>query len=119
MGARWESALDKQIREAQERGEFDNLPGSGKPLSGLDEPYDENWWVKGLLRREALPDDPSLRKEIEGLPERVGRLTLESSVREIVADLNNRIKAHGEDVAPVDVTAVVEAWRANRTKKRR
>src|SRR5947209_7840921 len=28
----WESAVDKQIREAEERGEFDNLPGTGKPL---------------------------------------------------------------------------------------
>jgi Domain of unknown function (DUF1992) len=28
----WESAVDKQIREAEERGEFDNLPGKGKPL---------------------------------------------------------------------------------------
>jgi hypothetical protein len=28
----WESAVDKQIREAQERGDFDALPGSGKPL---------------------------------------------------------------------------------------
>jgi hypothetical protein len=118
MVAGWESAVDKQIREAQERGEFDNLPGSGKPLSGLNEPYDENWWVKGLLRREALPDDPSLRKEIEALPARVGRLTLESSVREIVADLNKRIKQHGTDVPTVDVTTVVETWRASRATKR-
>src|ERR1051325_4406897 len=28
----WESAVEKQIREAEERGEFDNLPGKGKPL---------------------------------------------------------------------------------------
>jgi len=29
----YESAVEKQIREAQERGDFDNLPGRGKPLS--------------------------------------------------------------------------------------
>ncbi|HEX8969054.1 MAG TPA: DnaJ family domain-containing protein [Chloroflexota bacterium] len=28
----WETAVDRQIREAQERGDFDNLPGRGKPL---------------------------------------------------------------------------------------
>ena len=28
----WENAVDRQIREAQERGDFDNLPGRGKPL---------------------------------------------------------------------------------------
>ncbi|HET7799540.1 MAG TPA: DnaJ family domain-containing protein, partial [Humibacillus xanthopallidus] len=25
----WESPVEKQIREAQERGDFDNLPGAG------------------------------------------------------------------------------------------
>jgi hypothetical protein len=28
----WESVVERQIREAQERGDFENLPGSGKPL---------------------------------------------------------------------------------------
>ncbi|MFN2413463.1 MAG: DUF1992 domain-containing protein [Pyrinomonadaceae bacterium] len=27
-----DTALEKQIREAMERGDFDNLPGRGKPL---------------------------------------------------------------------------------------
>jgi hypothetical protein len=55
MTARWESAIDKQIREAQARGDFDNLPGTGKPLPDIDQPYDENWWVKNLLQRENEP----------------------------------------------------------------
>jgi DnaJ family protein C protein 28 len=39
-GARnWESWLDQQIREAQERGEFDNLPGKGQPLDLTPNPY--------------------------------------------------------------------------------
>src|ERR1700733_4201865 len=95
MTARWESAIDKQIREAQERGDFDNLPGTGKPLPDLNQPYDENWWVKGLLKRESEASPSALlalRKEIESLPERLQRLTLESSVKEIVTDLNKRIR---------------------------
>jgi len=28
----WESDIDRRIREAQERGDFDRLPGQGKPL---------------------------------------------------------------------------------------
>jgi hypothetical protein len=31
--SRFESALDRQIRAAEERGEFDDLPGKGKPLA--------------------------------------------------------------------------------------
>ena len=35
----WESAVDQQIREAQELGKFDNLPGRGKPLDLKPNPY--------------------------------------------------------------------------------
>lgn len=115
MTARWESVVDKQIREAAERGEFDNLPGAGKPLPDAGQPYHEDWWVQGLLRREAMPDSPALRQEIEALPARVARLRLESSVRDIVKDLNRRIREHAADaVRPLDADAVVAAWRATR-----
>lgn len=117
MTSRWESVVDKQIREAEERGEFDNLPGAGKPLTGLDQPYDENWWVKALLRRERVADPASLRSEVDRLLERVSRLTLESSVRDIVADLNTRLRNAGES-ATVDADAVVRAWRERRTGTR-
>jgi DnaJ family protein C protein 28 len=40
----WESAIDKQIREAMERGEFDNLPGAGKPLDLSDDPHTPDDW---------------------------------------------------------------------------
>jgi len=29
---RWESLVDKKIREAMEAGEFDNLAGTGQPI---------------------------------------------------------------------------------------
>ena len=35
----WESWIDQQIREAQERGEFDNLPGKGRPLDLTPNPH--------------------------------------------------------------------------------
>ena len=34
-----ESWVDQQIREAQERGEFDNLPGTGQPIDLTPNPY--------------------------------------------------------------------------------
>jgi len=46
----YESWVDKQIREAQERGDFDDLPGAGKPLPHLGDPDDADWWVKGAPR---------------------------------------------------------------------
>jgi hypothetical protein len=37
---RYESPADRAIREAMERGEFDDLPGAGKPLTNLGDPDD-------------------------------------------------------------------------------
>lgn len=121
-----ESRIDRQIREAQERGEFDDLPGAGKPLPGHNQPYDENWWVKGLMRRENLtfvgPPLLALRKEIEELPRRLARERTENSVRLHVADLNDRIVTARNapsdgpriTVDTVDVEEVVRTWRASR-----
>ena len=35
---RWESAVDRVIRQAMEEGEFNDLPGEGKPLDINDDP---------------------------------------------------------------------------------
>jgi hypothetical protein len=45
---------DNTIRAAIEAGEFDNLPGFGKPIASIDDPYDPYWWVRQKLRREEL-----------------------------------------------------------------
>lgn len=123
----YESLVDKQIRLAQERGEFDNLPGAGKPLPGRGEPDDELWWVKGYLRREGLSTEPllptslQLARQIERLPETVRKLGSEQLVRAAVSDLNRRIADYlrapsGPQVRvrPVDPEAIVRQWRANR-----
>jgi hypothetical protein len=49
--AHWESAVEQQIREAQERGEFDNLPGKGKPVP--HEPWDGDWALAHHVLRQA------------------------------------------------------------------
>ena len=125
-GASFESWVDKQISDAVDRGEFDNVPGAGKPIANLDKPYDEVW-VAGLLRREGvstedmLPTPLRLRKEIERLPETVRKLRSEEAVRDVVAELNQRILAEVRlpsgppiPVAPVKVDAVVARWRDDR-----
>ena len=45
---------DDKIRTALLRGEFDNLPGLGKPSPVIDEPYDPNWWLRRKLKAESL-----------------------------------------------------------------
>jgi hypothetical protein len=130
-GHTFESWVDKQIREAAERGEFDNLPGTGKPIPGQGRPDDENWWLREYLRREAVPAESLLPKslrlklEAERLPDTVRNLRTEQDVRSAVADLNARIRdwvrfPEGPRVAlsTVDAESIVEAWLAGRTSRR-
>ena len=45
---------ENKILAAIEAGEFDNLPGFGKPFSFVDEPYDPLWWLRQKLKIEEL-----------------------------------------------------------------
>jgi DnaJ homologue, subfamily C, member 28, conserved domain len=49
-----ELIAERRIRQAMEEGQFDNLPGLGKPIPDIDEPYDPLWWVRKWMRREKL-----------------------------------------------------------------
>ena len=46
--------VDLQIKQAMERGEFDNLPGAGKPIKNLGTQHDPDWWIKQLIGREKI-----------------------------------------------------------------
>jgi hypothetical protein len=123
----YESWVDRQIREAIERGEFTNLPGEGKPIRGLNGRDDENWWVKAYLERERLPlplpTALALRKEVMELAETLADVPDEESVREIIRDLNHRnatshrIRVDGPPIVIrlVNVEQAVAEWRRRRT----
>ena len=129
--AHWyESSIDRQLREAAERGEFDDLPGKGKPLRGYGGEYEDDWWVKDWLEREGataavIPATLALRRETEDLDDKVDRLRSEREVRDHVADLNERIgRANvglmdGPPVVlrPFDADRVVAAWRERRSAR--
>ena len=73
--------VDLQIRQAMERGEFDRLPGAGKPIEGLGAEHDPEWWLKGLIEREriaVLPASLSLRKEDAELDDRLDTIHVEA-----------------------------------------
>jgi len=63
--SQWESAIDTQIREAQERGDFDNLPGQGRPLPA--DVWDDEWGLAYHILRQAGETLPwiSLGRDIE------------------------------------------------------
>ncbi|MEU8300461.1 DUF1992 domain-containing protein [Micromonospora sp. NPDC048909] len=123
----WEATVEAQIRSAQERGEFDNLPGAGKPIPGRNQPYDESWWIKSFMEREKLPSELllpiplQLRRKIERVPHDVRDLPTEQAVRAFCAVLNTEVMAWlrmptGPKVVvrPVNVDEVVRRWRDER-----
>ncbi|WBO66607.1 DUF1992 domain-containing protein [Streptomyces camelliae] len=125
-GVPFESWVDKQIRDAQRRGEFEELPGAGEPLpTEVDSTYDELWWIKRKLAREGLsvlPPALALRKEAEDALEAAYAAPSERIARKIIEDVNVKIKdmmfkpPPGPPLGkkPYDVDEVVREWRQRR-----
>jgi hypothetical protein len=121
--------VDLQIQQAIARGEFDNLPGTGKPIKNLGAEHDPDWWVKQLIEREqitgVLPPALQLRKDDAELDARLDRLHIESQVRRELEEFNARvIKARYTPIdgpplitQPRDVEAEVGAWRERRAAR--
>lgn len=121
----WDHLADERIRQAQADGQFDNLPGFGRPIPGIDEPHDELWWVKDKLKREqlsSLPPALAIRLDVERTLAAILLLGDEGEVRRVLAALNERIAKAGfgvvwgppVDVQSLDVEERVAAWRAAR-----
>ena len=59
---------EAKIQAAIEEGEFDILPGFGKPFSFDDQHYDPNWWVRNKVKRESLEKlfspTPEIRRQL-------------------------------------------------------
>ncbi|WP_328482210.1 DUF1992 domain-containing protein [Streptomyces sp. NBC_00377] len=125
-GVPFESWVDKQIRDAERRGEFDQLPGTGQPLPEIaDTAYDELWWIKRKMAREGLsvlPPALALRKEAEDALAAAYAAPSERLVRKIVTDVNVKLRdmmfkpppGPPLGMQPYDVEAVVREWRERR-----
>lgn len=127
--SRFESLLDRQIRAAQERGEFDDLPGAGKPLPSDSAPYRPDWWVEQAVNREnagafAIPPTLALKKVADELRAGAVDYRTESAVRAAVADYNEqavrarRLPQEGLRaiiLPPLNADRIVAAWRAARS----
>jgi len=121
--------VDHQIRQAMARGEFDNLPGAGKPLR-LPDRHDPDWWVKGLIEREkltgVLPPALALRKEDAEFDAALDRMATEEEVRRALAEFNQRVvearrQLQGGPPVVTPTRAVedeVNLWRQRRAERR-
>jgi hypothetical protein len=118
----WESWIDRQIRRARDRGDFEDLPGAGRPLANLDQPFDELWWVKEKLRREELSyaaPSVALRKDVHDALQAALRAKSEAEVRRLIAAINEQIREANRAgirgpslmLTTLDADRVVGQWR--------
>lgn len=113
---RYQDAVEEQIREAMERGEFDDLPGRGRRLELRDD--DPAWWARRKIQEMRRQDQVvELIAEVEREIERMWSLPDEAAVRVRVAAINSRIELLNEELtgeetlATLDPRAAVHSWR--------
>ena len=68
--------VEEKIREAMEKGEFDDLPGKGRPLAFDDDavPEDKRLAYKVLKNAGCIPPELELKKEILRLRELISAI---------------------------------------------
>jgi len=121
--------VETSIQQAIRRGDFDNLPGAGKPLPGLTGTHDPDWWIRRKIEREQLtglgPPALLLRTEDAELDAKLDRLASESTVREHLESFNRRVieaRRQLQGGPPVitrtrDVDDEVARWRQRRDER--
>lgn len=123
--------VEVSIEQAIRRGDFDNLPGAGKPIPGLGATTDPDWWIRRKIERERLtglgPPALTLRTEYASLSRRLDELRTEIEVREHLEDFNRRVVEARRQllggppvVTPtVDVQEWVDGWNQRRAEAAR
>jgi hypothetical protein len=121
----FESFVERQIRDAQLAGEFDQLPGFGKPLEDLGDLHDDQWWLRRKLQREQLsllPPGLAIPLEVHRRRSRILQADREGDVRQALLQLNDWIRDANLSVTwgppstalPLNVEAKLDCWRATR-----
>lgn len=112
--------VERKIAAAIERGDFDDLPGLFRPLSGLTGADDPDWWAKAFLKRERLRD-VEIDRALEAQRRLSSALTIESrdaferelaGINSIIAEVNTEL---GDDRIPlVDEKEAIAIWQSMR-----
>ena len=130
-----ETLLDRQIREAAERGEFENLPHRGRPLPNDENPYAAEWglafhvlknagfappWIEAdkevralLARRDAVVERAASGAPPSMLARRQAHGQLESLVRQIndgIARLNAEAPTYQQHRQPLTLAAELRRY---------
>jgi hypothetical protein len=121
--------VESAIQQAIRRGEFDDLPGSGKPLEGLGDHHDPDWWIRRKIHTEQLTGlgPPALRLRVEHaeFEQHIDDMGREQDVRDYIDDFNRRVvdaRRQLQGGPPVvtptrDADVELAAWRERRADR--
>jgi len=90
----YKKIVERKIKEAEERGEFDNLPGQGKPLDLDDDsriPDDLRLAYKILKNADCLPPELELKKEIRQMEDMLENIPDEKERYRQIKRINHKI----------------------------
>jgi hypothetical protein len=88
-----DKAVEAIIREAMARGEFDNLPGKGKPIDLSDyfnTPEDVRLAYSIMKNAGVLPEEVEILKEIEALSSELEACTDEGERKPLKKKIDDR-----------------------------
>jgi len=90
----FQKIIEKRIKEAQKRGEFDGLPGEGEPLKIQDDshiPEDLRLAYKILKNADFLPAELQLKKEIRQMEDMLENIPDEKEKYRQIKKINFKI----------------------------
>ena len=118
----WQRIAENRINAAIGQGEFDDLPGFGKPLD-LSGPDDGEFrWLRAKARRESLsllPPALELARFVESALQQIQVLREEAEVIARISRLNQTIRTANRHIlwgppsstGPVDLPVFLGNWR--------
>ena len=89
-----EKLIEKMIREAMARGEFDNLPGKGQPIDLTDyfsTPEDVRLGHKMLKDANIIPEELELLREAEALRTELASCDTEEERRKLRRQIDEKL----------------------------
>lgn len=116
----FEKIIEERILKAQQRGEFDNLEGAGKPLNfeeGHNIPEDLRLAYKILKNAGCLPPELELRKEIRQTEELLKAMDETAQKYRILKKLNYLIMKLNSMRPSCTATEIPQYYLANLTER--
>ena len=90
----YQKVIEQRIKEANERGEFDDLPGQGEPLDLVDDsnvPEDLRLAYKVLKNADCLPPELEAKKEIRQMEDLLDNIPDEKEKYKLIKKINYQI----------------------------